>query len=377
VDNYLGKDMPKLGFGLMRLPVRGDELSQDVDLDKLAQLVDRFLSKGFVYFDTAYPYHGGSSEKAVGEVICGNYPRESFTIATKMPTMMINETAQYAKLFDEQLARTKAGFFDFYLQHGLSKAASEKSERLGGWDFVYKMKAQGLAKHVGFSYHDNTANLDEILTRHPETEFVQLQLNYHDWLSDNVQSKLCYEVCMKHKVPVVVMEPVKGGSLATLTPEAQAIFKALDPNATMASWALRFCASLDGILTILSGMNTMEQIEENTSTLSVVKKLSAEEYKAIDKVVEVLDSIEQIPCTSCRYCTDTCPQSINIPSVISLLNQYMQYASTDGIKRRYLQATQRGGKASDCIECAVCESRCPQHLEIVSILKDVVKVFED
>ena len=376
MEKYLGESIKKLGFGLMRLPTHTDEISPDIDLDAVAKLVDQFLSSGFVYFDTGYPYHGGASEKAVGEVISGHYPRESFKLATKMPAMFINETSQYQKIFDEQLARTRLEYFDFYLLHGLSKAASEKSEALGGWDFVNNLKKEGLAGHIGFSYHDTAEHLDEILSRHPETEFVQLQLNYKDWLDDGVQSKACYDVCRKHNVPVSIMEPLKGGLLATLPPAAQEVFRALDPDASMASWAMRFCGSLDGLLVVLSGMNSEAQLTDNINTFRDFKKLTDEEYRAIDRVLEIMNAIPRIGCTGCRYCTDTCPSNINIPTLIDLFNQYKQYESTDGIKRRYLQAAERGGKGSDCIECRVCEGQCPQHLPITDILKDIVKVFE-
>ena len=234
MENYLGKDMPKLGFGLMRLPTRGGEISPEVDLDALARYIDIYLSKGFVYFDTAWPYHGGASEKAVGELLCGHYPRESFKLATKMPAMMIHEASQYETIFKEQLTRTNAEYFDFYLLHGLNSDSSPLTDRLGGWDYMKKLKQEGLAKHIGFSFHDTPELLDDILTRHPEAEFVQIQLNYHDWLDPDVRSKECYDVARKHKVPVSIMEPLKGGLLATMPAKAQAIFRALDPNASMA-----------------------------------------------------------------------------------------------------------------------------------------------
>ncbi len=374
--DYLGKDMPKLGFGLMRLPTKGDEISPSVDLDAVAKMVDIYLKKGFVYFDTAYPYHGGASEKAVGEVICGQYPRESFKLATKMPAMMIREKSQYDEIFKEQLNRTKAGYFDFYLLHGLNTGSSAVTEKLGGWDFMKHLKEEGLAKHIGFSFHDSPEHLDEILTKHPEAEFVQLQLNYHDWLDEGVRSKECYDVARKHNVPVSIMEPLKGGLLATLPAEAQKVFRALDPNASMASWAMRYCGSLDGLLVCLSGMNSEEQLLDNINTFTDFKPLSDEEYKAVNKAVEIIRAIPRIGCTGCRYCVATCPQNIAIPTLIDLLNQYKQFESTDGIRRRYLQAGERSGIASQCIECRTCEDQCPQHLPITDILKEIVDVFE-
>jgi len=370
--------IPKLGFGLMRLPTKGSGRGAPIDTDRVAELLDMYLKRGFTYFDTAYFYHEGNSERIVGDLLVKNYPRESFMLADKLPMMMVNNSDDIKNLFDEQVRRTKVNYFDFYLQHGLDLEACNKSEKIGGWDFMLKLKEQGIAKHIGFSYHDTAEHLDEILTRHPETEFVQLQLNYLDWDSESVQSRLCYEVARKHKKPIVVMEPVKGGVLASLPPDAEKLFKDYAPEKSAASWALRFCASLEGMMVILSGMSTAEQLLDNMDTLGNVKPLSSEERKVLGKVLDVFNSVEQVPCTKCHYCVEEsqCPQSIAIPEMISLLNRQKKFESFMGIMRGFTEATKDGGKPSDCISCGACEAVCPQHIEISAVMKEAAKVLE-
>lgn len=370
--DYLGKDIPKLGFGLMRLPMEGN----NIDVEQTKKMVDRFLAEGFTYFDTAYVYTNGKSEEVAKEALVKRYPRESFQLATKMPVWMVKEYADYQKLFDIQLERTGAGYFDFYLLHALDKDRAVQMEEQGGWKFGLEMKEKGLIKHLGFSFHDKADVLEDILSKHPEAEFVQLQINYIDWNSDDVQSRECYEVARKYNTPVIIMEPVKGGSLAGMSPEVQNKFKKVNPELSVASWAVRYAASLEGVVTVLSGMSDTKQMEDNLSYMKDFIPLSDQEYKVIDEVVEELKKIPVIPCTACRYCVDDCPQKINIPGVFEAQNNLRIYQNKSSAKGHYGWVTSGGGKASDCIACGACEGHCPQHISIIENLKEAAVLFD-
>ena len=369
----LGENTPKLGFGLMRLPMIGDE----VDIEQTKKMVDLFLAAGFTYFDTAYGYLGGKSEEAVKTAIVDRYPRESFTLATKLPAWAGAKTAEEAKeMFYTSLRRTGAGYFDFYLLHNLGGDRTKVFDDFGIWDFVHEQKEKGLIKHLGFSMHDSAEALDKVLTEHPEVEFVQLQINYADWESDSVQSRKCYEVARKYDKPVIIMEPVKGGSLATMTPEIQKLFKDAAPDASPASWAVRYCASLEGIITVLSGMSNEEQLNDNVAYMEHFQPLTDSERQVIGKAVEILNSIPTIPCTACKYCVDGCPQKISIPDIFSAMNQFTLYNDKNGAKNRYQNAVKEGGKASDCIQCGNCEGHCPQKIQIIEELKKAAATLE-
>ena len=371
---YLGDTTPKLGFGLMRLPMIGDE----IDMEQTKAMVDTFMAKGFTYFDTAYVYINGKSEVAAREAIVKRYPRDSFTLATKLPLWDNIETeADMQRIFDESMERAGVEYFDYYLLHSMDKAKFEKADRIGAWDFLFKMKAQGKIKHCGFSSHDSAEVLDEALTKHPEAEFVQLQLNYIDWENDNVQSRKCYEVAVKHNKPIIVMEPVKGGSLASMNNEIQGIMKAQNPELSIPSWAVRFCAGLDNILTVLSGMSTKAQLDDNVSYMEHFEPLSDKEHEVLKTVVEKLNAIPTIPCTGCRYCVDDCPMQIHIPDIFRAVNHQKQFGSEGNVDRSgYESATREGGKASECLHCGSCEAHCPQHIHIIEELEDAAKRFE-
>lgn len=375
---YLGDTTPKLGFGLMRLPMNGEE----IDMEQTIKMVDLFMSKGFTYFDTAYVYINGKSEVAAREAIVKRYPRDSFTLATKLPLWDNVETEEdMQKIFDTSMERAGVEYFDYYLLHAMDKAKFEKADRIGAWDFLFKMKEQGKIKHVGFSFHDSADVLDEALTKHPEAEFVQLQINYIDWESDNVQSRKCHEVCLKHNKPVIVMEPIKGGSLASMAESAQHFLTDAKPDASVASWAVRYCAGLDNILTVLSGMSTMAQVEDNVSYMENFQPLSEEEQGTLNKAIDALNAIPTIPCTGCRYCVDDCPRHINIPEIFKAVNGYKQFGNAAGTDKPYNQGhydnvTKEGGKASECLQCGSCEAHCPQHISIIEELKNAAKIYE-
>lgn len=371
-NDYVGANIPKLGFGLMRLPMIGDE----IDFDQTVSMIDLFMEKGFTYFDTAYPYINGKSEKLVKKALIERFPRETFQLASKMPIWMCKSHEDFQPLFEEQLERTGTTYFDYYLLHALDKDRAANMDKIGGWEFMKKLKEDGLAKHIGFSFHDTADVLDEILTAHPEAEFVQLQINYVDWEDKDVQSRLCYEVASKHNTPIIIMEPVKGGNLAGMTPEIQSMLKEVQPDLSIASWAIRYAASKDKLVTILSGMSNMEQLEDNLSYMSDYKPMEAHEFKVLDKVIEELSKVETIPCTDCKYCVEDCPQNINIPAILATYNTYQTYNNLASAKSRYAWLTSENGKASDCIACGLCEGHCPQHIAIIDSLAKTTAIVE-
>ena len=365
----------KLGFGCMRLPVVDGDMER-IDDELFCKMIDSFMEQGFTYFDTAYPYHNQKSEGAVKRCLVERYPREKFYLADKMPMWLAKEYADYGKIFKEQLERCGVEYFDFYLLHAMGKDRNAEAEQLGAYKFVQEMKAEGKIKHIGFSFHDTAEVLDEMLTNHPEMEFVQLQINYYDWESENVQSRKCYETAVKHGVPVIVMEPVKGGTLASLAPEAAAVLHGLNPEASYASYAVRYAASLEHVFMVLSGMSDFAQLEDNTSYMKEFAPLTAEEQEGIAKVVEELAKLPTIPCTKCRYCVDGCPQKINIPALFTAYNNVVQFGDNAVSRRSYENAIKERGLASACVECGLCEAQCPQHLEIRELLKTVTQTFE-
>ena len=368
--------MKKLGFGLMRLPTLDKNDPSKVDLEQLKQMVDLFLEKGFTYFDTAWMYNAFASEGAAKAALVDRHPRESFTLATKLHAGFFNSLEDRDKIFNAQLEKTGAGYFDYYLLHGIEGNVYDKFEQFDCFNWLLEKKAQGLVKHAGFSYHDDPELLDKILTKHPEMEFVQLQINYADWEDDNVQSRRCYEVARKHNKPVIIMEPVKGGLLANPPETVAQVLKAAAPEKDLPSWALRFAASLEGIITVLSGMSTLEQMEQNLATMKEFSPLSAQEQAVVAQAREALASLPSIPCTSCQYCVKGCPQGIPIPGVFSAMNTHLIYGNTERAKGNYGFATRGKGKASDCIQCGQCESVCPQHISIIQQLQQAAEVLE-
>jgi predicted aldo/keto reductase-like oxidoreductase len=371
--NYLGKDIPKLGFGLMRLPMLGEQ----IDIEQTKTMVDKFLAAGFTYFDTAYGYNNGKSEEAAKIVLMDRYPREKFQFATKLPAWAGAKNADEAKqMFFTSLKRTGAGYFDFYLLHNCGAERTKAFDDFGIWDFALEQREKGLIKHVGFSFHDTADVLEDILIKHPEMEFVQLQINYADWDNLSIQSGKCFEVAKKHKKPVIIMEPVKGGLLAAPMPPVAKIFHEANPQASPSSWAMRFAASLDNVITVLSGMSNINQMEDNLATMSDFHPLSGAEYAVIKRVRDELNAIENIPCTKCSYCVKGCPQEIAIPGIFEAVNQYLVFGILEVAKRAYGFSTMNGGAAGKCVECGQCESVCPQHIGIMQELKRAVAAFE-
>ncbi|MDR0861526.1 MAG: aldo/keto reductase [Oscillospiraceae bacterium] len=372
---YLGESIPKLGFGLMRLPTV--EGSQDIDIERVKEMVDLFLAKGFKYFDTAYGYSAGESEKAIKKALVERYPRESFYLATKLPAWAGAEDAEAAKqMFWTSLERTGAGYFDFYLLHNVGATRTAKFEEYGIWDYVKGLKEQGLVKHWGFSFHDSAELLDKVLTEHPDAEFVQLQINYADWESGGVQARACPEVARRHHTPVVIMEPIKGGMLSNPADSVKAVFDAYGSGASYSSWAIRFAASLEGVITVLSGMSNIEQMRDNTGYMEHFKPLDDEEKQVVENARKALAAIPSIACTGCKYCVPGCPQNITIPSIFDAMNRELVYNDAQAARFGYNWETQFGGKASACVECGACESVCPQKLPIIENLKLAAQKYE-
>lgn len=374
-DNYLGHDIPKLGFGLMRLPRIGGRSDAKIDIDQVKVMVDRFLAAGFTYFDTARAY--GDSEEAIRQALVDRYPRGSFQLATKNAAWLGAKTPDEARqFFQTSLDTTGAGYFDFYLLHNLGNARTKVFDDYGLWDFVQEQKTAGLIKHVGFSMHDKADVLDAVLSEHPEVEFVQLQINYADWNDGNVQSKACYDVARKHGKPVIIMEPVKGGLLANPPAQVAKILADANPDVSASSWALRFAASLPGLITVLSGMSDIEQMDDNLATMRDFTPLSKDERTTIAAAQTVMASLDLIPCTSCEYCMKDCPQNVAIPQILACVNEYRTYGNLPHTKKNYGFATAGKGGASACIQCGQCEGACPQHLSIIDYLGQAARLFD-
>lgn len=365
---------PKLGFGCMRLPLLDPADQTSIDVEQFKQMVDAFLEGGGTYFDTAFVYHGGASETALRAALVDRYPRDAYTVATKCLAWAAGSKDEAQGNLATSLERMGLDYVDFYLLHNVGGERTAKFDEYGMWDFVKQKKEEGLIRNWGFSMHDGPDALDALLTAHPDADFVQLQVNYLDWEDPVVQARACMEVAERHGKPVVVMEPARGGRLVDLPERVAAPFRAAAPDAGLASWAYRFCWNLPGVLTVLSGMSTLEQTRENVAAYRANKPFSAEERQALDQAVATLRGMASVPCTNCRYCVKDCPQGVSIPEIMSLLNLELMTENRDFVKGLY--QWQAPGRASTCIACGACEAMCPQSIDIVHQLEVAAEHFE-
>ena len=368
----LEKSIKKLGFGLMRLP----RIENAIDLEQTKQMVDLFIANGFTYFDTAWAYEG--SEEAIRKALVDRYPRQSYQLATKNAAWLNCKTKQDATdQLNTSLQRTGAGYFDFYLLHNLGENRTHFFDEFGLWDWVQEKKQEGLIRHVGFSFHSTAEELEEILKKHPEMEFVQLQINYADWNNPAINSSGCYEVARKYNKPVIIMEPVKGGMLANPPASVLEILKAAEPDSSAASWAIRFAANLDGVITVLSGMSNLEQMQDNLSYMKNFNGLSQNQIQTLKAVQKELNKFSLIPCTTCNYCAKVCPQNIGISgsfTALNILTLYQDQAAANH-QENWLVSGHGKQRAVSCIQCGRCEQVCPQHIAIRDELQKVVKAF--
>ena len=363
------ESVPKLGFGMMRMPMKGD----DIDIAQVKDMVDHYMDSGMNYFDTAWFYHGGKSEGVLKEAVTNRYPRESFTVADKMPIWEVNEPADVKRIFDTQLERCGVEYFDYYLLHALNDANNKKCEDMGAYEFCLQMKAEGKIKHFGFSFHGTTDDMAHIMAKHaPVFEFVQLQINYYDWEFDY---KPQYEIVHSYGLPIVVMEPIRGGFLAKMPKEIEDSFKAVQPDMSIASWAMRWVTSLDGVIISLSGMSNMEQVVDNVSYMKDFKPLTDEENAVVDEAVKALLDAPIIPCTDCKYCID-CPIEIPIFDIFGIYNEEFINKKDLGEFKKKHDEIEASKQAGSCIACGFCEPLCPQNIPIIDRLADIAALVE-
>lgn len=374
-NSFFPEIQGNLGFGCMRLPMNGEE----VNYPEFIRMVDEFIAAGFNYFDTAHGYLNGRSETAIADCVAKRYERRQFLLTNKLTDSFFKTQEEIRPFFEQQLAWCGVEYFDFYLMHAQDKNNYEKFKRCRAYETAYRFKEEGLIRHFGISFHDRAEVLEQILTEHPEIEVVQIQFNYVDYEDASVDSRRVYEVCEKHKKPVIVMEPVKGGSLVNLPAEADRILRELNGGSNT-SYALRFAAGFPQMIMVLSGMSTPEQMQDNIGVMRDFQPLSPAETAAVAKVCAAFKNLNLIPCTSCRYCIEEneCPKAILIPDMFAALNSREAFHGWNA-KYYYKNSLIGGGhgKASECIGCGKCERVCPQHLEIRNLLTKVAAAFEN
>ena len=360
----------KLGFGLMRLPCLGSY--DKIDIEYYIRMADCFMENGMNYFDTAYMYHDGYSELATKEAVVRRFPRESFFLADKFPVWAAKESADVGKIFNEQLQKCGVEYFDFYLLHSLNGKNNDMCVDMGAYEFFQRMKAEGRIKHFGFSFHGTPEELRAILTNHPEHEFVQLQINYFDWHVG--EGRAVYDITREFGKPIIIMEPVLGGTLAKLPSPVARILTDANPAASLASWAVRWCASLSGVLTVLSGMSSMEQMRDNVAYMKDFAPLDDAEFRLAEKAAKALQEIEQIPCTACKYCCSSCPQSIPIDEVLKEYNDYLQTKTLQEFGKADYTIHNAVQRAAACIDCEKCVSLCPQNIQIPARMSEIASL---
>ena len=365
----------KMGFGCMRLPLLDENDQKSIDIEQFKQMVDVFMQAGNTYFDTAYVYHEGASETALGKALVARYPRDSFTIATKCLAWAMPDKESAQRCLDVSLERMDIDYVDYYLLHNVGGKRTAKFDEFGMWDFAQEQKAAGKIRYVGFSMHDDAQALDELLRAHPEMDFVQLQVNYLDWNDPHNDAAALMEVAARHGKPVVIMEPARGGRLCSLPEDAARVLTEAKPGSTPAQWAYRFCWNLPGVLCVLSGMSTIEQTRENVESYASNKPFTAEEEKALADAVQVLRSLASVPCTACNYCMEGCPSNVQIPQIMELLNLESMTGDHEFVKGLYGWQTAEG-RASACIECGSCEDMCPQQIGIIGELARAAELYE-
>jgi len=371
--------MKKMGFGMMRLPLLDKDDLKSVDQEQVNKMADKFMEAGFTYFDTAYPYHDGVSEVALRKAVVERYPRDSFQIADKLPLFLITKEEQLEPIFSEQLERCGVEYFDYYLLHNASGFSEAGFIGVNSFEFALKKKKEGKIKHLGLSSHANAEYIENILKNHPEMEFIQLQINYLDWENDAIESKKCYEVAKKYGLPVIVMEPLKGGFLVNVPEEAEKIMKDFNGEEPI-SWALRYVSSLDDVFMVLNGVSSLEQLEQNIQIMDNFEEITDEEKDIISKVIGIINSNITVHCTKCNYCLSSCPKKINIPKLFEWYNN-QKIENIEGftaVGNAYVNYSKIGDNtiASDCISCGLCVKECPQHIDIPEIMKDVKETFE-
>ena len=370
--------MDKLGFCLMRLPLLQKDDGRKIDGQTVCDMADCFLKRGFTYFDTAYPYHEGKSETAFREAVVKRHPRFAYTITDKLPLYLLQRQEEMEEIFQCQLERLGLDTIDYYILHNVNTISYAQAQKLDAFGFIRQKQMEGKVKHIGFSFHDRADLLEKVLTEHPEVEFVQLQINYLDWEDTNVQARLCYETAVRHGKQVIVMEPIKGGSLTQLPPQAAELLENFRPGVSPAVWALLFAASLEHVKVVLSGMSTPEQLKENTAAVADQPPLTSEEREALLQVAEVLRAQIAIPCTACRYCVEDCPKKIAIPEYFSLYNSLYRFGANQAgnVGAYYRNLIQKYGKPDECIGCGKCERHCPQHLTIRQYLQQIAEELD-
>ena len=374
-DDYLGHDTPKLGFGMMRLPKLEDG---SMDMPQICDMVDCFMGAGLTYFDTAYVYDGGASEIATRKALVERYPRDAFTVTTKANAWLGSPTEEQVKdQLKISMERLGVDYLDYYLLHAVQDNNQHMYDNYKLWDWIRGLKEQGVIKRWGFSFHAGPERLERLLTAYPDIDFIQLQINYADMEEASVQARANYEVAREHGVPFTVMEPVKGGMLANPPRAVREILDAANPDVSYASWAIRYAASMKGVLTVLSGMSTLAQVEDNVSYMRDFKPLTAEEQDVIARAQKIFESVHQYKCTECHYCVEGCPMGIPIPDFFKAMNRKLVFENEADAKRRYTATAEKAGvNASDCIQCGQCEGACPQRLPIISYLQEIAETLE-